>query len=594
MRSSILKKFADESLRSGLTTFFTTISAIAFVNLMDEIIFEQSHMPSIPTFLLALFTSGVISAISVVRSQKLSQLKSSELKMAQSLSFGDLSESIMSTTATTSHLQIALAAIAEHQLNTERKYQLLMQEANIRQTTLSATLDCLPEELAVFNKDGLLLYANFAYLNRCAQIGAVVALGMTRFEILSEIAKAPQTGLPLNERQSWIKNQNELRTEATSAIKPIRYARTSNEIVQFTCETTNAGHELEITSDVSAVLLLEERTQCAERQAIATVRQKQFTLTNLSHTIRTPMNGVLAAAELLRDTELDDKQRQRLDIIRRSAGTLLGVVQDMFELATVPQKPDVHDIAPPLKPQQAVFSTASCDVASNAKDPSGQNGLPLTRSDLSGNMDDSSPALLQIDTRHVAGSDADARDSVTIAFDQEGLAARPDLKLLSEILSQTEDKKRSAPLKHKQATDCTHQRRDALPLDVLIAESSDVGQIYFSNYLTNSSYNFKIYGTGADALEAIHAKLPQLILLDIALPDIDALSVTQKIRDTIAENNSDYTPVIIGMSSNFVRGDLIKCIKAGMDHYASKPVTQDEVQSLISNWLRGEPLRIAS
>lgn len=597
MRSAFFYKFAKEPWRTGLSELFTTLSAIAFVNLTGDLIFKNSGAAGAPMLVLALLTSMVVSGIAVLRSSKITQQKSLELHMAQALAEGDLSKSVAQMSGVRSTLQNALSAIAEHQLNTERKYQRLMQEASMRQKHLSSALDCLPNELAVFNASGLLLYANASYLNKCSDVGATVALGMTRGEILAEIAKAPKSYLPLNERQTWIKALDQLHCEALASLKPIRFTRASQECAQITCQLTKDGHALESVSDISATVHLEERAAKAELQANAAVRQSKSTLTRLSHTIRTPMNGVLAAAELLSGSEMDTKQRLRLDIIRRSAGTLLGVVQDMFELASGDETLTPEVSAPVVERRQHALICATSGTLAR------QDGAHLSQLDFEFTLLDSAQGAadadrsLALDDRNEAKlivlADETQRGTISSAFEKANLATRPDLKLFSELLSQTGDAETAPPPKTRSQTAPLNLPAKLKNLDALVVESGEVNQICFGNYLADTSYSFEIASNGADAIAAIKAGLPRLILLDVSLPDTDGLNVTRIIRQTIVPSQSNYAPVIIGMANNFVQGDLVKCVRAGMNNYVAKPLTAHALRTLVDEWLAREPLKIA-
>lgn len=84
--------------------------------------------------------------------------------------------------------------------------------------------------------------------------------------------------------------------------------------------------------------LVDEQTKeliQAKELAEAASRAKSTFLANMSHEIRTPLSGVLGTVELLRSTNLDNKQRRYVDLLSKSASTLLVIINDVLDFSRI-------------------------------------------------------------------------------------------------------------------------------------------------------------------------------------------------------------------------------------------------------------------
>lgn len=98
-------------------------------------------------------------------------------------------------------------------------------------------------------------------------------------------------------------------------------------------------------------------------------------------------------------------------------------------------------------------------------------------------------------------------------------------------------------------------------------------------YLHQAGYTVLKARNGAQALEVVEQYRPDLVILDIGLPDIDGYSVCRKIRD------EDDTPIIM-LTARGEGRDRVTGLKSGADDYVSKPFQPDELVLRVQAILR--------
>lgn len=96
-----------------------------------------------------------------------------------------------------------------------------------------------------------------------------------------------------------------------------------------------AGHIVVMQHDVSAQRHAAMELQRAKDDADAANRAKTDTLAVVSHEVRTPLSGILGLTDLALSTAIDSTQREYLDMIRSSAGVMLGVINDILDLSRI-------------------------------------------------------------------------------------------------------------------------------------------------------------------------------------------------------------------------------------------------------------------
>ena len=89
---------------------------------------------------------------------------------------------------------------------------------------------------------------------------------------------------------------------------------------------------------------------------------------------------------------------------------------------------------------------------------------------------------------------------------------------------------------------------------------------------------------GSEALTKAQQLLPDLIILDLVMPEMGGLEATTIIRER--ENASGKHVPILAMTAHAMSGDRERCLAAGMDGYISKPIHAAELLQLVGEHAR--------
>jgi two-component system alkaline phosphatase synthesis response regulator PhoP len=114
---------------------------------------------------------------------------------------------------------------------------------------------------------------------------------------------------------------------------------------------------------------------------------------------------------------------------------------------------------------------------------------------------------------------------------------------------------------------------------VLVVEDEASIASFVSLYLKNAGYTVRTVGTGKEALAQAEAERPDLIVLDLMLPDVDGIEVCQRIRQT------SEVPILM-LTARDEDVDKIIGLEVGADDYLTKPFNPRELVARIKSVLR--------
>lgn len=391
-----------------------------------------------------------------------------------------------------------------------------------------------------------------------------------------------------------------------------------------------------------------EELEAARDKADAANHAKSNFLGIISHELRTPMNGVLGAAQLLSATRLETTQREYLSIIRNSGDNLLSLLNDILDMTKIEAGKmnfevvdvDIDDLHKRVTgPFEAQAEARGLDFVSTFEGeiPTVVRGDPLRVCQVLQNLlsnavkftergqihflvrgerisdkrvrfefvvTDSGSGISEEDLTRLFQPFTQVDASSTRRFGGTGLGltiARRmanimggDIGVTSTLgegscftLSIEADVVEWARPVSTQTADAEVQ--EAAPLRVLVVEDHPVNRMILEAWMASASHVTAAAENGQMAVEAADAQRFDLIIMDVNMPVMDGLTATRLIR--AAEGPNRDTPIIV-LSASARSEDHEAGMSAGADAYLNKPIDFGALAELMARAAGGrEALR---
>ncbi|HSW03954.1 AAA family ATPase [Aquabacterium sp.] len=529
-------------------------------------------------------------------------------------------------------LLATLAAQAAISLETSRLYASLQE----RQARIRRLVDANIIGIRFAHADGHIFEANDAYLQ---------LLGRTREDLNAGLLNTG-TITPPEYHAAEQRATEQLAADGRYAPYEKEYQRPDGTRVPVLCGGTWLDPAQRST--VGFVLDLSERRQAeteraARRAAELANRAKSEFLANMSHELRTPLNGILGYAQLLQlDGGLNEAQRRGVDIIRQSGDHLLALINDILDLSRI--EAGRLELAP-APVQLAPFLRAVCDVVRVKAEQKrlGFNfaagpGLPaavvvderrlrqvlLNLLSNAVKFTEHGSVTLRVSAQPVRGDQVRLRLNV----EDTGVGISADhQQLVYEPFEQVGDTRHRAAgtglgltitralvqamggaiaLHSAPGRGCTFSvelsvmSADALGTPslpephlaryrgprrrVLVVDDVPANRALLVDFLGGAGFDIAEAINGADALRAVAAFRPDLVVVDSVMPVMDGLEFTRRLR---AQPDSAGLP-IIAISASATEAHRRECVEAGVNSFLSKPVQLSQLLAAIAEYLRLE------
>jgi PAS domain S-box-containing protein len=382
-------------------------------------------------------------------------------------------------------------------------------------------------------------------------------------------------------------------------------------------------------------------------------KAKEQFLANISHEIRTPINGIAGMASLLSQSPTVEERETYLNAIKHSAENLKVIINDILDLAAIESGKlrfekiafNLKDLLPslistfayqakekklnldytideklnrillgdPVRLNQIIINlmgnavkfthTGSihvvCDVERLQKDVC---WVRIEVSDTGVGIPDE-----KLNTIFESFSQADA--SVTRKYGGSGLG----LTIVKQLVELQNGKITVRSTEHVGSTfivliPYTIGKTGTIPkttqkitksiddnivkqLHVLLVEDNDINRLYAKSILKNWHCFADIAENGLVAIEKVKNNFYDIILMDVQMPVMDGYEATKAIRMMDAPVKD--VP-IVALTANATKKDVEMCLAAGMNDYLPKPFTPDDLQRKIFEDLKIRPAKVKS
>mgnify|MGYP001314959745 FL=1 len=115
-------------------------------------------------------------------------------------------------------------------------------------------------------------------------------------------------------------------------------------------------------------------------------------------------------------------------------------------------------------------------------------------------------------------------------------------------------------------------------VSIMVVEDEPINMMLISEVLNKMGFEVIKASNGRQALHILPRFLPELIFMDVNMPEMDGYTTTQYIR----QMPEPYKSIpVIALTADAMQGDKEKCIEAGMNDYISKPFRLEEIEEIL-------------
>ena len=385
------------------------------------------------------------------------------------------------------------------------------------------------------------------------------------------------------------------------------------------------------TLEIETREALEKEQQALEKataEAKASTMARDDFIAAMSHEIRTPMSGILSAAELLEESSRSAPIRSQtikpesvLSTLQRNAYRLLQLLNDILDYARITagkMEPSPHRFRlvdftrTTISRLEPMFRQANLIILYEA--PANEQELRADSGAIRQILDRLSFSLLSsrrdgtvsvsheigagevrfkihVQARSLLGADPELLQRIVVgsrnyrprnARELSLTVARGLLQMLGARLDLRKSDTRESELELSFPVEVlgeskerkSHQRPS---IRILLFEDNEDNSVLMQRLLQKQGYKVTVAATAGQGIEMIKEETPDLVLMDLHLPDMDGFQATRSMQEAYGPE----CPPVAALSASTLERDKKEAMETGMVGFLSKPIQKEQFESLI-------------
>jgi len=391
---------------------------------------------------------------------------------------------------------------------------------------------------------------------------------------------------------------------------------------------------------------LNRQLQAARQRAEDANALKSQFLANVSHEVRTPLNGVLGMIQAIAADELSPIQRERLEVLRGSSRGMLTILNDLLDLAKIEAgklslESLEFDLAPVVEGSRHAFWAAAeakglaLELTVEGQARGLYRGDPTRLRQVVDNLVSNAIKFTSEGGVHVTFAPLGAGEGLRLTVRDTGIGMTPEAA--AKIFSKFEQADASTTRKYggtglglsicrelvhafggeitvsstpgegttftaelplprigdSPAPGAEAAGAEAAGLDeageglrILAAEDHPVNQLVLRTLLSQLGCEVTMVGDGAQAVEAFRTARWDVLLMDIQMPVMDGIEAARTIRGLERAQGMARTP-LVALTANAMMEQIAEYRAAGFDDHLAKPIDAGDLLAVLNRALAG-------